>query len=74
VEVTSATGRDMSLEGVPEPLMEITITVHRSEPVHRSALFSAETRVESTVVLETQAASLEDLLDVVGRNLRRSVT
>jgi hypothetical protein len=68
VEVTSAAGCGMSLEGVPEPLMEITITIHRNE------LFSAETRVESTVVLESQAASLEDLLDVLGRNLRRAVT
>lgn len=49
-------------------LLEISITVHRN------ALFTAVTRVEGTTVLESSAASLEDLLEVVGRNLRKAVT
>lgn len=54
-------------DGVPEPLLELTITVHRN------ALFEATTRIGPTIVLESQAASLEELLDAVGRSLRRAV-
>ena len=50
------------------PLLEVTITVHRDE------LFRAVTRVGPTVVLETSASTLPEVLDAIGRHLRAAVT